>query len=192
MVGWDVSKYLTLLRKSNPSAIEWLSCPRYVVSDPMRLSSLEELGARCMNPRALAFHYVGMAKENANEFLRIANGEVRLTQRPKTKKYVYVVRALLASRYLIDYGQVPPIQFDELLGTYRGELSDDGVLGHIDALMEMKREGLETDVHERIPDLDVWVMANIADCTYRAQGIDPGEPAGWDEVNEMLIRVLTT
>ena len=101
MVWWDVSKYLSLLHRSNPSALEWLNCPRYVVSDPSKLHAIDELAETCFKARSLAFHYIGMARENANEFLRIANGVTR-DEPPKTKKYLYVVRALLSARHVID------------------------------------------------------------------------------------------
>ena len=52
MVGWDISKFLILLRKSNPSALEWLQCPRYLVHSPYRLRDLEALSEDCFNPRA--------------------------------------------------------------------------------------------------------------------------------------------
>lgn len=191
VVGWDVSKYLSLLRKSNPSALEWLECPRYVVGDPIRFRSIEALARDCLDARSLAFHYVGMARENANEFLRIADGKVR-DEPPKTKKYVYVVRALLSARYVTDYGEMPPIELDELIGCYRRRLVGWGVIDPIESLVERKRGGLETDVHERIPELDQWVSLDLDLMRLRAEGTERGATPSWDDVNEMFISIVTT
>lgn len=191
IVGWDVSKYLSLLHRSNPSALEWLECPRYLVDDSIMLRRVQSLAEDCLDPRSLAFHYAGMARENANEFLRIANGEVR-DEPPKTKKYVYVVRALLSARYVTDFGEMPPIRLDELLDTYRHELDNDGVLTHVESLMARKRDGLESDVHERIPELDDWAMRDLDLMRLRAEGMEAVAKPTWDDVNETFISIVTT
>ena len=191
IVGWDVSKFLRLLRASNPSALEWLDCPRYLVSDAIRVHGIEELSRECLSSKKLAFHYLGMARENANEFLRISDGEVR-HELPKTKKYVYVVRALLSARYVCDYGDVPPIEFEMLLDEYRGHLSGRGVLASVRRLVDGKRAGLERDAHERVPELDRWVIDEMDDLRGRADGLVGKEPPSWDDVNELFIRIATT
>ena len=191
MVGWDVSKYLSLLHRSNPSALEWLNCPRYVVSDPFKLRAIEELAETCFKARSLAFHYIGMAKENANEFLRIANGVTR-DERPKTKKYLYVVRALLSARHVIDNLEMPYLTLDELLDEHFQDVDNQAVCEAIDDLLERKRDGMETDVHERIPMLDEWVKSNIAECESLARELECPEPPAWDDVNELFIRIITT
>lgn len=189
MVGWDISKYLTLLRKSNPSTLEWLGCPRYFVNYPIRLHSIERLAERCFNPRSLAYHYLGMAKENANEFLRIADGVVR-DEPPTTKKYLYVVRALLSARYVCDFGEMPPIDFHTLMGAYENRLYCDGVLGCVDELLDRKRHGLETDVHERISALDEWVIASCCDLAIKANRVVASEPVPWVDVNDLFVGIV--
>lgn len=191
MVGWDVSKYLTLLHRSNPSALEWLSCPRYIVSDPFKLRSIEELAETCFRARSLAFHYIGMAKENANEFLRIADGVTR-DEPPKTKKYVYVVRALLSARHVIDNDEMPYLTLDELLDEYFDGHEGSAVGDAIDALVARKREGLETDVHERITVLDEWFKSSIVELESMARELDCLSAPDWSDVNELFIRIVTT
>lgn len=191
MVGWDVSKYLSLLHRSNPSALEWLDCPRYVVSDPFKLHAIEELSDTCFRARSLAFHYIGMAKENANEFLRIANGVTR-DEPPKTKKYLYVIRALLSARHVIDNGEMPYILLDDLVDEYLQEVEPLDVCEAVDELLERKRDGLETDTHERIPVLDEWVKSNIVELESMAQGLESSPAPDWDDVNELFIRIITT
>lgn len=190
MVGWDVSKYLSLLHRSNPSALEWLQCPRYVVNDPYRLRDMERLAEDCLDARSLAFHYVGMARENANEFLRIADGVTR-DEPPKTKKYVYVIRALLSARYVCEYNEVPYIEVDDLVDCYRDRLDARGVKEPIEELLRRKREGLEGDVHERIPELDEWVMSELDLMRSRAERLERRKAPSWDDVNELFIRILT-
>lgn len=191
MLGWDVSKYLALLRTSNPSAIEWLDCPRYLVSDTLRFNGIERLAADCMDAKTLAFHHLGMARSNANEFLRIRDGEVR-DGTPMTKKYVYVIRAILSACFLSEYGEIPPIELDSLLDEYRTCLEADGVMGPIAELVRRKRDGLGIDVHERIPELDGWVIRNLGMLPGVVAAMEDGARAPWEDVNEMFIRIVTT
>lgn len=191
MVGWDISKFLTLLRKSNPSAMEWLQCPRYVVNYPSRLHNIERLSSYYFSPKALASHYVGMAKENANEFLRISNGYVR-DEPPMTKKYLYVVRALLSARYVCEWREMPYIELGMLVDEYSDRLRAAGVYDDVDDLIRRKRVGLSSDVHERLPKLDDWVMENLVAMDVKASRLERTPTPEWDNVNELFLNIVTS
>jgi predicted nucleotidyltransferase len=149
--GWDVRKALRLLHKSNPAIIEWLQSPiEYLARGTFRAEALRLL-PQTYSLAAGWHHYRQMAATNYRGYLR---GEtVRL------KKYFYVLRPLLAARWIERHAAPPPIEFDRLLAL----LPDEPALrAAIDALLARKRAGAEVDVGAAIPQLTAFIEAELA------------------------------
>lgn len=105
--GWDVRKALRLLWKSNPALIEWLQSPiTYCEHGDFRQQALALLPAIYTSERGL-YHYRSMASKNYRGYLK--QDEVPL------KKYFYVLRPLLAARWIADGRGAPPMEFERLL-----------------------------------------------------------------------------
>lgn len=101
--GWDLRKALRLLRKSNPSLHEWLRSPVVYAADEGFLREFNSLSAVYYRPGRMYAHYLHMALGNWRDYLQKA--EVNY------KKYLYVLRPVLACRWLqLGYGQ-PPMEF---------------------------------------------------------------------------------
>ena len=105
--GWDVRKALRLFRKSNPSFVEWTQSPIIYVDDGVFLRRAREVLPAIYSPRAGYEHYRSMAKANQREHL--SGDSVKL------KKYLYVIRALLARKYVLNHRLPPPLPILELL-----------------------------------------------------------------------------
>ena len=100
--GWDLQKTLRLLYKSNPTLFEWFSSPIvYMESD------FADLFRRVMNDyfssKRSLYHYISMAEGNYREYLK--GGMV------KAKKYFYVLRPVLACRWVLEKQTPPPMLF---------------------------------------------------------------------------------
>ena len=144
--GWDLRKTLQLLRQSNPTLLEWLRSPivyREEADTAARLRALAEDGFSAVRGY---HHYVSMAKKNFREHLR--GEEVRY------KKYLYVLRPLLAARWIRDGRGVPPMRFAALA---EATLDDRALLDEINRLLEVKMRAGEaatsprwTGIHEFI------------------------------------------
>jgi predicted nucleotidyltransferase len=149
--GWDVRKALRLLRNSNPSLHEWIKSPIVYRADPA-FALLFGLLASEFYTEARGFrHYLSMARENHRAYLR---GE-----RVRLKKYLYVLRPLLACRW-IERGLGPvPMRFEMLVDAL---VEDVGLRFHIAVLVARKRAGEELDIAQRIPPLDVFIDAELA------------------------------
>ena len=125
--GWDLRKTLQLLRQSNPTLLEWLRSPivyRDEADTAARLRSPAEEGFSAVRGY---HHYVSMAKKNFREHLR--GDEVRY------KKYLYVLRPLLAARWIRGGRGVPPMRFAALA---EATLDDRALLDEINRLLEVK------------------------------------------------------
>lgn len=130
--GWELRKTLGLLRKSNPTLLEWLDSPLVYRSETAATLQLRELAEAFYSPPAARNHYLSMARKNFRGYLQ---GEsVRF------KKYFYVLRPLLAVRW-IDQGRGrPPMTFADLLST----VDDPALLAEVAELLVLKRNADES------------------------------------------------
>ncbi|GAB7533385.1 nucleotidyltransferase domain-containing protein [Pseudomonas sp. 3A(2025)] len=147
--GWELRKTLGLLRKSNPTLLEWLDSPLVYHQEAAATAGLRELAEAFYSPPAARNHYLSMARKNFRGYLQ--DESVRF------KKYFYVLRPLLAVRW-IDQGRGrPPMTFDALLAT----LDDPPLLAEIDELLALKRNADEATYGPRRPLLHAFINAEL-------------------------------
>src|SRR5688500_9825730 len=90
--GWDIRKALRLFAKSNPPFLEWLSSPIVYRDELSFADAVRALLPRYYSPVSSLYHFLRMAQGNYREFLQ--GPEVIV------KKYFYVLRPLLAVRWI--------------------------------------------------------------------------------------------
>jgi len=126
--GWDLRKALRLFRGSNPGFVEWIQSPIvYESRGRFHARALELLPVVYSIVRGI-HHYRSMAKTNFRGYLQ--------AEQVPLKKYFYVLRPLLAVRWLERHQRPAPIEFHRLLDTIREE---PGLPEAIDDLLELKR-----------------------------------------------------
>ncbi|MGW8389744.1 DNA polymerase beta superfamily protein [Pseudoduganella sp. HUAS MS19] len=91
-----------------------------------------------------------MAKTNYRGYLR--------ADMVPLKKYFYVLRPLLAVRWLERYGTPAPIEFDKLLHLLEGEAQ---LLDAIATLLEKKKAAPEMGLSEPVPCLNRFIEAEL-------------------------------
>lgn len=148
--GWDLRKALLLLRKNNPPILEWLKSPVTYVENTTVPDRLRRLAESRFQATASFFHYLHMAQGNLREYLQ---GETVWR-----KKYFYVLRPLLAIRWLERHRSPVPVEFQTLLDACLdpGELAD-----AIRVLMAQKIAGVEMDRGPRIPVISEFVAREL-------------------------------
>ena len=149
--GWDLRKALGLLRKSNPPLLEWLGSPIVYRDDGHLADKLKRLAEDIYSPRACMFHYLHMARANAREFL---GGE--LVWR---KKYFYVLRPLLAIRWLQQDRGIAPTEFGRLVDAC---VENDALRAGIAELVKVKEAGAELDRGPRIPVISDFIEEELS------------------------------
>ena len=149
--GWDLRKALRLLQKSNPPLLEWLGSPLVYREHSSVAVSLRSLAARYHSPRACAYHYLHMAQGNFREYLR--GPEVW------RKKYFYVLRPLLAIRWIERGLGVVPTEFPVLLERV---VEGAPLLEAINELLREKRAGGELDRRLRIEAISAFIESELA------------------------------
>lgn len=137
--GWEWRKALGLLKRANPTLIEWLDSPIVYLEQPQYADSLREAAKHYFSPLRACWHYHSMARKNFRGYLK---GEsVRL------KKYFYVLRPLLAVQWISAGKGAPPMRFDRLV---EGTVSDPALLQAISSLLAAKQRAGEAQYGPRI------------------------------------------
>lgn len=131
--GWDITKAIGLLRKSNPSVLEWLQSPIVYQKNEAAFTNLLDLAEPSLNTAGIFWHYFSMAKNNYQRVFDNPN-------KPLMKRYLYVLRPLLCAKWVARYKTQPPVVFDEVI---LGTVSNKNVLKDIDALLSAKSQSTE-------------------------------------------------
>jgi predicted nucleotidyltransferase len=176
--GWELRKALRLFRKSNPPLLEWLQCPIVYAERSSLASTLRTMLPRCFSAEASFHHYLHMSQGNFREYLR---GDV-----VRPKKYFYVLRPLLAMRWLEGQRGPVPIEFARLLDA---TIPAPDLRAAIDALMDAKAAGQELDNGPRIPIISDFIEHELARFeTQEARRSNVGPDT--DELNALFRRTL--
>lgn len=175
--GWDLQKALRLLHGSNPTLFEWRGSPIVYKTTP-EWELLSQTAARAFRPRAGLLHYLGMAKKDYREHL---TGDcVRL------KSYFYVLRSVLACRWILEKQTPPPVPFSELA---QACLCPD-LRPEVSALLRIKTETPELRVGPRIDRLNEYLYASIGEISERAKALPDDGPIPWEELDRLFLRIL--
>jgi len=147
VAGWDLRKALRLFLKANPALWEWLVSPIVYRDEGEVAQRMREIARESYSPKALAHHYLSVAREK--ERRTIASKET-----VKAKKYVYVLRPLLALCWLRERESLPPMAMPEIM---TGVTLPDDVRRAITDLVAHKATTPEGAPIQRIPLLDDWM-----------------------------------
>lgn len=148
--GWDIRKTLQLLRKSNPPLLEWLGSPIVYFERPGIADKLRALLPEHYSPRACMYHYLHMARGNFKDLMR--GNQVR------QKKYFYVLRPILAVRWIEAGKGIVPTEFAKLV---EAMLPDAAIRRVIADLVEQKKAGLELGLGPRIPAISDFIESEL-------------------------------
>ena len=175
--GWDIKKALTLLHSSNPTLFEWNSSPIvYKTTDEWKRIS-DMINSYFVKKSGL-YHYLSTAKSNYREYLK---GEtVRL------KKYFYVLRPLLACRWILAEGTPPPMLFTDLMEKYL----DDEIKPDVERLLDLKMNSPEIGEGKRIDRVNAYIDQSMEEIEKKIAKLPREEARGWDELNGIFLSLL--
>jgi len=176
--GWDLKKALLLMRKSNPSLIEWLNSPIVYCCDEEFTAGMKKLTLEYYSPRACFYHYSHMASGNNREYLQ--NDMV------KTKKYFYVLRPILAMLWIEQDLGVVPMEFETLVKTL---VDDERLLKDINQLLADKKKGFETEYAPRVDSISEFVNAELERLEAKTQQIEKND-MDFEAINRFFLSMF--
>ena len=136
-VGWDIKKALALLKRSNPSFLEWIHSPIIYRCDDNFMKGIKPIAKDCFNPTKAMYHYQRIYVKHDERYLQ--------KQGYPMKRFMYYLRGLLACQWIEKYKTMPPVSFQEL---YEEIVEDQKIKDGINALVEAKTSGKEMDMSE--------------------------------------------
>lgn len=176
--GWDLRKYLQLLFRSNPAVFEWASSG-IVYRTTEDWARLMPILPQYFSKKKILHHYTAMAKNHVRLYLS-AEPVIR-------KKYLYVLRALLAAEWIHKYGSMSPLSFRLLASdALRGD-----ELAAVEALLAAKESGKELQNGPRIPELDKLIAEKLAFLDELLPTLREGPKRPMDPINAYFLSELS-
>lgn len=151
MSGWELRKALGLLKKGNATLIEWLNSPVVYRADTDFLRAIQNVARQTYQVERSFHHYMHMARKNYREYL--SGDTVRL------KKYLYVLRPLLAMLWIEQGLGVAPMQLQGLVDVI---VTDSALRRAIDELLAIKRAAQESEYGQPLPIINAFITAELA------------------------------
>lgn len=151
LVGWELRKALALLRKSNPSLLEWFNSPIVYYKDEDFVKRIREIEKDYFNPIRTMYHYNHIYIKHDERYLQ--------KQGYPMKRFLYYLRGILACKWIESNKSLPPVAFKELLDA---TVEDKAVRAKIDELIRLKKSGKEHDMLT-VEDSLVDYARNLAD-----------------------------
>jgi len=148
--GWELRKALKLFRKSNPPLLEWLRSPLVYLEQFSTAYQMRELTKDYFNPKSCTHHYLHMAVGNYQHYLQ--------SDLVRVKKYFYVLRPILACKWIETTGTMAPMEFQTLVNT---QVDDEALKSEIERLLDRKKSGEELDKEPPIQVINDFVRSQI-------------------------------
>lgn len=175
--GWDIKKALQLLHKSNPTLFEWNSSPIVYKTTPEweRISAV--INSYFVAKQGL-YHYLNTARHNYKEFL---TGDT-----VKYKKYFYVLRPLLACKWILAEGTPPPMLFSTLMDKYL----DEELKPDVERLLDIKMNTPEIGEGKRFDRVNDYLDRSMGDIEAAITVLPSKHGEGWESLNKLFADLL--
>lgn len=147
--GWDLKKALQHFHKSNATLFEWSNSPVvYYTTDEWK-NLYDQVASRYFSCKSALYHYYGTANKNYHEYL--------MEDMVKYKKYFYVLRPILACKWIEEKMCPPPVLFDELFNT----VLEDDMKTAVEDLLAKKVKMSESDKAPKIEKINQYIEEKL-------------------------------
>ena len=172
--GWDLQKALVLLNQSNPTLFEWAGSPVVYRTSPFWERIAGVLPDYFSVKKGL-YHYLSMAKTNYRMYLK--EDMVRI------KKYFYVIRPILAAKWVAERRTQPPMPFAELCDA----MLDAEIRPVVEELTARKMQTPELGLEPKIPALNAYIERGIDKLTVLAEQEQMQRNPGWEPLDRLFL-----
>jgi len=156
--GWDISKILQLITRSNTTPFEWLQSPVIYRENKTFREELWQLCQSYFCPRSNIHHYLGIAK-GAMETMQ--GGDIKI------KKLFYVLRPLLAALWCAKRNTIAPMSIFPLMDLLSNDLKQ-----KVLSLIDLKATASEGFIIKMDLDLKQWIEATHDYCMKASQQME--------------------
>lgn len=176
--GWDILKTLRLIRGSNAVIWEWMQSPIVYKNSKAFLERLWDISRDYYALKSGCYHYLAQVRNGIKE--HFSNESIKL------KKYFYILRPLLAAKWIFEKREIPPMEFYPVNQEENKDLrpvlmsiiadKDKPVKNAIEELIEIKKEATEKDTIKRLALLDEYIEAEYYTFNAKMQELSGKNP----------------
>ncbi len=175
--GWDLKKMMTLLHVSNPAVFEWACSPAVYRTTP-EWEKLKLLFKDFFIMHKMLYHYISMAKNNMRNYF--CGEEIQL------KKYLYILRPLLACEWIMKKNCPPPTEFSIL----QKAVLPPKLNSFMDKLLAAKKKAGEKQTGHHISELDFFIQEKICSTEAFLEGLSKKTEHDWNTLNRAFYEIL--
>ncbi len=177
--GWELRKFLRLFAGSNATPYEWVQSPIVYLEVGDFRARIQALFADYFNARSVAFHYLGLAKRSLEKGL--------VGEQMDIKKYFYVLRPLLAARWILETESAAPMEFAPLLARLEANTA---LYTTLLELTQAKMKAQEGDKIAPIPIVQKFIEEALTDYPDRARNL-PSSNGQYEPLDHLFRNLLT-
>ena len=148
--GWDVKKVLQHFHKSNSTVYEWSNSPVVYYTTEEWKNVYRQIANSYFSCKSTMYQYYGLANKT---YLTELTGEL-----VKYKKYFYVLRPLLACKWIEEKKCPPPVLFEELFNT----VLEDDMKFAVKDLLAKKVQMSESDRAPKDESVNQYIKEKLA------------------------------
>lgn len=175
--GWDLQKALRLAYKSNSTVFEW-SNSNIIYKTTPQYEKIKEVVATYFQSKTTVYHYISMAKTNYMD--------LKKQEMVTYKKYFYVLRSILACKWILEKKCPPPIRIQDLL---KGQI-DQEMETLVFNLIEQKRSTKEKNKGDKIQELDCYIECELDNIMLQVAKLPNEEKKCWKQLDEAFLNAL--
>lgn len=176
LVSYELKKFTSLVYSCNFNVLEVIFCGDEIINGvPLELRRLKQIITEEL-PSGVPQTYVGMAKSNYYKFLN-PNKD---TYRPTAKKFLYVLRGLIAAQHVTDERTIVADVHD--LAEWHGEYT-----ALVEELIEIKHTGERETVDDALAERADTAIATLFGEVDPADDMDKTDFK--TELNEWMLKV---
>ena len=135
LAGWELRKALSLLKRSNPSLLEWFNSPKVYLADEAFVRRVREVERQFFDPVKSMYHYNHMYNKHNERYLQ--------QEGYPAKRFLYYLRGVLACKWIENHKSLPPVPFTKLVDA---TVKDKALVDEINELILMKKGERECDM----------------------------------------------
>ena len=170
--GWDLKKALQHFHKSNATLFEWSNSPIVYATTEEWQNLYRQTAGRYFACKSAMYHYYGTANKNYHAYL--------LDDMVKYKKYFYVLRPILACKWIEEKKCPPPVLFDELFHT----VLEEDMKPAVEDLLAKKVKMSEADKAPRIEKINQYIEEKLAYYKEAAESMKDDRNPDWEPLEK--------
>lgn len=174
-----MAKALQHFHKSNATLFEWANSPivYYTTAEWKRITETAFLYFSC---KSAMYHYYGTANKNYHEYLT--------EDMVKYKKYFYVLRPVLACKWIEEKKCPPPVLFQTLVD----EVLEDSMRNQVEDLVKRKMKMVESEKGKRVDGINEYIVDKLGYYKQLTDSMEDDRDGDWEKLNKLFIQLLET